>query len=282
MIESNLTELLERTGDRTNVGPPPIEAMRVGAARRRRRRTMALSLASAAAVVAAAVGTALIATPGMSRDDAPAATPAPAQLRLVGIGHAAIAVPVQWGTNESRCGTPQQDTDLIDDPSAALLCLAPRPIGVESVELASGKPARFDFHADETIEVGGVRAERQRTSCSVGTIGPRICLGTVFIPSLDVSFRAESSTNADEVDRILERIVIVPDRVGVPGFGLPRNGQRITGENYPDMLTEAGLVPKIQTKRSHAYVPGEILAVSPAPGTMLKPGATVTVTVTER
>lgn len=282
MIESELTELLDRAGERTNVGPPPIEAIHAGATRLRRRRTVAVSVASAAAVAAAAGGTALVASPGTSPEDSqlPAASPSmgvmPAGMRLVGLGHVAVAVPEQWGTNQVRCATPQQDTVVIDLGNIPA-CMAYRPAGVESVQVASGPPP-VDFHADETSEVDGVRAERQRTRCTA-TFGVTLCRGAVFIPSLGVWFRAESSTAAGEVDRLLERIQIVPDQVGVPEF---QTAPIRDAQKYADALTELGLEPKVRTGKSAGAPPGAILAVSPAPGTMLTPGETVTITVAER
>jgi hypothetical protein len=285
MIESKVTELLERAGERTNVGPPPIDAIRAGATRLRRRRTVALSVASAAAVVAAAGGTALVAIPGTSPEDSPLPAAStgtgvvPAGMRLVGLGHVAVAVPEEWGTNQIRCATPHKDTVVID-LGVIGLCAVPRPTGVESVELAGGTPPS-DFHADETFEVDGVRAERQRTRCTATFGGVTVCRGAVFLPSLGVWFRAESSTDAGEVDRLLERILIVPDRVGVPGFHTApiQDAKARSGQKYADALTELGLEPKIQTRKSPGPPPGEILAVSPAPGTMLTPGQTVTITV---
>lgn len=280
MIESELTERLERAGERINVWPPPIDAIRAGATRLRRRRTVAVSVASAAAVAAAAGGTALVAIPGTSPDTSPGGVPA--GMRLVGLGHVAVAVPEQWGTNQLRCATPQQDTVVIDLGSIPM-CLALRPAGVESVQVASGAPP-FDFHADETSEVDGVRAERQRTSCTAPFGGVTTCSGTVFLPSLGVWFRAESSTDAGEVDRLLERILIVPDRVGVPEFHTAplQDAQGRSGQKYAGALTELGLEPQIQTRKSAGAPTGAILAVSPAPGTMLMPGQTVTITVAER
>lgn len=286
MIESKLTELLERAGERTNVGPPPIDAMRAGAARLRRRRTAAVSVVSAAAVVAVIGGTALATRPGTTPETPPppaastSPAPAPAEMRLVGLGHAAIAVPAAWGTNQTHCFTPHKDTvNFRRDPH---LCAMPRPSGVESVDVIQGKPQVFDFAPDEIIEVDGVRAERRRTSCAEGSINRvTVCSGAVFIPSLDVLFWAESSTSAAEVDRILERVTIVRDRVGVPEFSGWTPDAR-TGAGYAAALTAAGLKPKIKPVKSPSYEPGEVLAVSPAPGTMLKPGATVTVTVTAK
>ncbi len=282
MIESKLTDLLERAGDRTTVGPPPIELMHARVARQRRRRTVAASVAAAVAVIAAAGGTALLVRPAPEESGVPIASPSvvPAQMRLVGFGHAAIAIPKDWGTNAASCGTPQTDTVIVD-LGHVNLCQSPRPAGVESVELAHGKPRLFNFHADETIEVDGVRAERQRTSCiTTGIDKVELCSGAVYVPSLDVAFRAESSTNADEVDRILERITIVPDRVGVPAYrGLPVDGKVPAAQKYAGMLRELGLKSTVQTIKSPSYVPSVLWKVSPLPGTMLPLGATVTLTV---
>lgn len=283
MIESELSELLERAGERTDVGPPPIEAMRAGAARRRRRRAAKLSAVGVAAAAVAMGGTTLIIGGLNSKSpSSPVAStrPGPAATRLVGIGHAAIAVPEEWGTNQSSCGTPQEDTVVID---LALdgFCQKARPKGVESVEVASGRPTRFDFHADETFDIDGVRAERQRTGCTAGPINHvTICSGAVFIPSLDVSFRAESTTNIGEVNRILAWIMVVPDQIGVPEPEVsgPDPATR-PGEKYAEKLTALGLKPKIRTSKFPSHIPGDILAVSPSPGTMLTSGTTVTVTV---
>ncbi|WP_371405029.1 PASTA domain-containing protein [Kribbella sp. NBC_00662] len=204
-------------------------------------------------------------------------------MRMVGFGHATITVPADWPTNRSQCGTPKQDTVLIDDPSAGLFCGAFRPAEVESVELYYGRP-RAEFRADETFEIGGVRAERQRTTCSISNYpkaNTTTCGGTVSIPSLKVWFRAESSTSAAEVDRMLSRIAIVPDRTGVPSFQALRvdlNGPK--GTAYAGVLRQLGLKTQFHTVKSPSYPAGLVLKVSPAPGTMLKPGAIVTVTVT--
>jgi len=109
-----------------------------------------------------------------------------------------------------------------------------------------------------------------------------VCSGAEFIPSLNVEIRAESSTSSGEVDRILERIMIVPDKVGVPEalYTEPDPAAR-PGEQYADRLTALGLKPNIQTRKSPGSIPGTILAVAPSPGTMLTPGATVSVTVAQ-
>jgi hypothetical protein len=209
------------------------------------------------------------------------ASPVPpaASMRLVGLGHAAIAVPDDWGTNVTRCGVPKKDTVVID-VGAVPACGTSRPKDVESVEVTQGKP-RFDFQADEFLAVDGVRAQRQATTCAPGGFGgPRVCVGTVHIPSMRVSFRAESSTSAAEVERILDRIRIVPDQVGVPGYQLiALDQQGRSGQKYIETLREAGLTTTVRTKKLPAVSPGYVLDVSPQPGTIVNPGAVVTVTL---
>lgn len=277
MNESKLTELLEQAGERTTVGPPPIEAMRAGATRRRRRRTAAISLAAAAAVVVAVGGTALLTAPGTNPEQTkpPVASQAPEQLRLVGLGHVAIAIPREWGTNQHRCGTPQRDTVMIN-LGAINLCLPPRPSGVESLQLGTGKPGKYDpkFSADEIFEIDGVRAERQRTTCT--KTGDLLCSGMVFVPSLSVWFQVESSTSAAEVDRVLQRIRVVPDLVGVPAV------DALDKQAYTDLLIAQGLRPEARIVKVSQNTLEQIIEVSPAAGTMVKPGSKVTFTVTER
>jgi hypothetical protein len=294
MNESQLTELLEQAGDRTTVGPPPIDAMRAGAARRRRRRTAVISLAAAVSVVAAVGGTALLVAPDSQK--VPAATNLPPTssssspttgvevgTRLVGLGHVAITVPQNWGTNQARCGTPTSDTVLVN-AWFVQLCLVPRPDGVESIELGEGEPGpafKFHFRAEELFEIDGVQAQRQRTTCTAGNPGgPPDCVGIVFLPSTGVWFRAESSTSAAEVDRILDRIVVLPSRVGVPEYaGAMSKGDGSSGQKYAGKLRALGLRVETKTAKAPGYTPGELLKVAPFPGTMLPDGATVTITV---
>lgn len=197
----------------------------------------------------------------------------------MGVGHAAIAVPRGWGTNATRCGVPQKHTVVID-VGAVDACATKRPEGVDSVAVTPGDRG-LDFEVDETGTVDGVSVERQATTCEGGGLGgSRVCSGTVYIPSMNVAFRAESSTSAAEVDRILERIQVVPDRIAVPGYqtvALDEQGK--SGEKYLQALRETGLTADIRTRRVPAVDPGYVLEVAPRPGTMLTPGAVVAVAV---
>lgn len=283
MTDQHLSELLERAADRVNTGAPPTAAIVQDAGRVRRRRTLTFALVSAAAVVVVAGGTTVLTNPGDNPGpQPPVASPSPAvpsaDQRLVGVGRVAIAVPQRWGTNDTQCGTPQRDTVVID-VGAIPMCLIPRPRGVDSIEITEGEP-RFDFTADETLTVDGVAAQRQATTCETGYGDSTVCHATVYFPSLEVSFRAESSTGPAQVDRILEGIQMVSDQVGVPGYQrIADNQQGNSGEKYLQALGEAGLASEVRTQKYPGIDAGYVLDVSPQPGEMVKPGSVVTVTV---
>jgi hypothetical protein len=279
MNEAQLTELLERAGEQTAVSPPPIDAMRAGATRRRRRRTAVFSAAGTALAVAGVIGGTTALTTG---PPAPVAstTPStkPVATRTVAIGAVTVTVPADWGTNEIKCGmTPERDTVIIDPSRVVLYCLAPRPDNVESVWLAR-KPA-VDFHADSAVTVGGLPAQRQTTRCKVADepFFNSECTGAVWIPTAEVWVQAESSGDAAEVDRLLKQIHLAIDSLGVPGF----RSAEIDGSatKYTAELKRAGFKWRIATKQDTGVRKGSVIAVSPAVGTLLDQGATVTVTV---
>ncbi|GAB3946605.1 hypothetical protein GCM10029976_074420 [Kribbella albertanoniae] len=281
MNESKLSELLEQAGERTPVSPPPIDAMRSGATRRRRRRTAVWSAAGTALAVAAVIGASTMLTNnGTSPLEQPpvaAATPTavvPEGLRLVGVGHTAIAVPKDWPPNQLKCGSPSKDTVIVD-PGPQPACFTPLPDGVESVQIDS-KPA-FEFKAEQTFELHGVQAQRQRTVCKTRETGNPVCAGAVLIPSRNVWIRAESSTSAAEVDKLLGQIWFVQDAIGVPGFR--SLDPETSTDKYLAVLRSAGFKGKVVTKADPGMPKGSLLAVSPAPGTMLPNGSPVTVTV---
>lgn len=207
---------------------------------------------------------------------------APDGTRWVGLVHAAIAVPQDWGTNRLRCGTPQHDTVIID-VSALDGCRTDWPRGVDSVLVSyvdpTADPETADPAAGEQIEIDGVTAIRQATACTKQSAEPRLCSGTVYVPSERVSFYATSASNAAGVDDVLRQIRILPDRVGVPGYQrLNLDEQGGATSAYLDALEWSGLRAEVRTKRAPAVPVGYVLDVSPRPGTLLRPGDVVTVT----
>ncbi|MFB6721985.1 PASTA domain-containing protein [Kribbella sp. NPDC056345] len=278
MNESKLSELLEQAGERTAVNPPPIDAMRSGATRRRRRRTAVWSAAGTAVAVAAVIGasTALTNNGATPLEQPPvAASPVPENLRLVGVGHTAIAVPKSWGTNQLKCGTPTKNTVIVD-PGPQGYCFLAQAAGIVSVRIGT-KPA-VEFRADETFQLNGVEAQRQRTVCTAWDADrPTTCTGAVLIPSRNVWIRAVSSAGDEAVGNALEQIWFVKDSIGVPGF---RSLDLETStDKYLAELRAAGFEWTIKTKVEPGAPKGSVLAVSPAPGTMVPNGSTLTLTL---
>lgn len=280
MTDDSPTDLLDPVAGEAPVTTRPASSPNTV----RRHGPLVATLAGSAAVVAVAVGSTGLSSSGGGQGAQPPATPptpvAPAaDVRLVGLDHAAIEVPQGWGTNATRCGVPQRDTVVID-VAVVDACYVARRRGVESVEITQGTP-RFDFVADKTFSLGdGVEARRQATRCEPGVDDTSICSGTVYVPSARVFFRAESSTGAGEVDRLLATIRIVPDRVGVPGHRtLALDEQGRSGQAYLDVLRDAGFTVTLRTRKVPDVAAGFVLGSSPPPGTMLDPGSEVTVTV---
>ncbi len=275
MNEAKLSELLEQAGERTAVSPPPIDAMRSGATRRRRRRTAVWSAAGTALAVAAVIGasTALTNNDAIPPQQPPvAANPVPEGMRLVGLGHVAIAVPKEWETNKTKCGTPMVDSVIVD-PGSVPYCFVKRPEGVDSVEIGPlpEKPAK------PNAEIDGVPVARQSLGCTLVGNAPNFCSASVQFPSLGFTVTAASYDKAMKPERFLEKIRMLPDLTGVPGF---RSQDLETSQaKYAAALKRYGLVPTVVSKKAPGVPKGWVTAVSPAPGTMVPNGSTVTVTI---
>ena len=297
MTDHDLSDLLDRLGDRAPVGAPPTAAMLAAATRARRRRTTWLAVGSTAAVLAATVGVAAVLNRPAEQvlpEPAPGVvTPTPVVTppgtRLVGLGHVAIAVPEDWGTNRLSCGTPQKDTVIIDQ---GFVCLAqfPRPKGVESVHVYPGWYGAYGERGKvetESFDLDGEPAERVTTICYHEFDDAALCRGAVYLREADATFVAESSSQdaRSKVAEILSWVRVVTDRVAVPGFqeaNINWYHQDISSaEHYRTALEMLGLQVEIvsrEPRMGESIHVGRILEVSPQPGTMLAPGSVVTVT----
>ncbi len=237
------------------------------------------ALAVVAGLVVVAIGSAAaVLWPDGSGGEAPPAISEsvvpPAGFEFVGVRHAAIAVPTDWGRNKLRCGIPVQDS-VVSEIRYVESCQASRPAGVESVGVWQGTPGSEE--ASNPVTIDGVPGEQAPTTCSRDDFGKgTTCTGWVHIPSLGVMIFADSSTDAAEVDRILARIRILPDRVGVPDpFA---KGERASEAAYLDKLKRAGLVARVETG-GRPVESGSVRDVSPPVGTMARLGDVVTVQV---
>lgn len=278
MTDRDLTDLLERLGERVEVSPPPLAAMTRAADGTRRRRTAWVVGSAAAAVVVVAAGTQIVGD-GMTdgRDPAPsspAARPVPDGMRLVGIGHAAIAVPEEWGRNHLGCGTPTKDTFALD-VGVIPACLIPRPAGVDAVWLHEDDA----FGRGEEIKIDGTPATRTPVTCSPGQNEGAVvtCSASVYVPSADVRFEASSSTSRERVDELLDEVRILDRRAGVPPYrGLTWD---MPFKAYAKRLREVGLEPVKVERRIQGPAAGMVIEASPPSGTVLPEGSEVRVVV---
>lgn len=299
MTDHDISELLDRLGERTTVSEPPTAVMLADAARLRRRRTTWVA-SLAAASVAVVLGGVALSTAGqddgsggreetpLTTSPSPSPTPVPEGMRLVGIGTIGIAVPEEWGTNRTRCGTPEHDTVVIDQ-GVVCAALFPRPDDVESIELSEGR--RFEFEEDgattTAFEQNGLTGQRIATTCGRGGIwGAGSCRSLVYLPAHDVTFIAESSSRdgREQVEAMLGWIQPLPaGQVAVRGITDVRyygpDRQKDAGTRYGELLQELGLRASYVEESRAAMTPGFILGVDPAPGTVVPLGTQVTVTV---
>lgn len=294
MTDHDLDELMERLGDRTPVGPPPLSAIRDDARRSSRRR---LVVAGLAAAVAVAGGTALVTGlggtgegPGERADVfAPDGSFVPPDgTRAVGLGHVVVTVPEVWGTNEVRCGAPVRDTVVLHAPFEQ--CLVTHAPATDTVELHEGPLESLDVEPGEPVEVDGHDAEATPVECRMPEAGEpapnvpgEVCTSYVYFSDVDTTVVVRSSREgaAERVRDMLGWVHWVEDQAGIPGFtvGNEDHIDGSAGRSYVTELEGLGLVVETVTERAPGVRPGNVAAVDPVPGTVVPVGSTVTVTV---
>jgi hypothetical protein len=288
MNDDDATRLLNQLAERVSVGPAPVEdVIRSGQKARvhRRRTTVFAVAASVALVLVGGIGIRQLLQPGghvaaVAGPDATAA-PAPAGTRLVGIGHAAIAVPEGWGTNQTMCGKPQANTVVIDQ-GVVPLCATTLPQTVSDVRLQvspdlSNSP---EFTIAAPITVDGVTAMKTSLRCtsegSLASHRSKLCTQSLWIEQEQAQFTV-TSPHADTVRRLLDSVRIDEGYVAVP-FTYNQASVR-DAQSFVEAAKSLGLQVQTRFDRASNSPAGWIVGVDPAVGSMLKPGATVQVTV---
>ena len=121
------------------------------------------------------------------------------------------------------------------------------------------------FTPSEDFDLDGVAAQRDTPACTPRA-GTEVCFGTVFLPSENVSFRAQAATT-QRVNEMLSWILISPDLVAVPGFAYANIDHQDddAGEHYRTDLRAAGLDVEVRTEPRPGFKAGYVLAVGPRP-----------------
>jgi hypothetical protein len=278
MNDNDLERLLEIAGSSVPVPPAPTRELVTAAGRRRAWRGWTLAAVSSVAAAVTVIGFAALNSP-------PIDTPsrqlplAPVQgTRLVGIGHVFVEVPDNWGTNRTRCGTPQRDTVVIDAPVTET-CYAPRPENVDSVSLDQGEPRNFQRR--ELIEIDGVTAEISDVKILETYPSNHVTyFRTVYFPTLNTSVSASSSGGARFVEDFIDDVRVDPSAVAVPGFmTVNLRAQDQSGDRYLQVLEDAGLRVEVIHVSDARWPDGFVTSVDPSVGSLTHPGDLITVSI---
>ncbi len=193
----------------------------------------------------------------------------------------AVEVPSAWGVNETRCGTPMNDTvDFRPHRGGDQRCLVPQhassltwaPLGYPRAagDIGAAKPVR---------DVAGLDVRRTPTTwnrCSPSSLPTLPCLsttlwhGAVVVPSLDVVIWVDSRDKAivreilDSVRPIPEGYTAVPDFTG------------LFDDKATPLAEQAGLVWKSACPTGAVCDMSSIEATVPAAGTVVPLGTIVT------
>lgn len=266
------------------LGAPPVDTLLTAGqvARRRRRRT---AVAGTVAVTVLVIGGGAVAgqlvgiADESTREDvatADALEP-PAGTRLVGLGRVAVAVPDDWDANAASCNTPLRDTYYFPHPQDCQSAVQPE---VSSIAISTGQdagttPLLPDIQRDGTV--GGHDVLSSGVICTPQRGEP--CFEVFGIRDLDVWFtvrvpRGESA--ADTIEAIRDSLTVLPGGYTTVPF-VPYG----TEAQVAEATEEAGLsvdVEYIDCPDTGLCVDG-VSDISPAVGTALTTGSTVTVTV---
>ncbi|NYG60548.1 hypothetical protein BJ980_003471 [Nocardioides daedukensis] len=230
--------------------------------------------------------------PGKDKTDGTETLDIPDGKQLVASGRFAFTVPQDWGMNTTECGTPSVNTVLMPVGLGERLCKFYRQPGVQTVEFGSGL-SRAGIENPERVQVDGNQARREEIQCDPleGTPGAVLCSGGLYFIDDQVTLRAASSHTVEatarlQVEQLLSGVSVLPDGwAGVPGLDDANNHpDGKPTERYRDALEDLGFEVAIRTITegfTTGAKEGTIVEVSPAPGSVLRKGEQVTMTVTK-
>lgn len=294
MTGDRIIEELVRLTDSYQPNPPPIDTLIIDGSRKRRRRaTLAITGVAAAAVVIIGTGAALTNQTGSPHPDPSTqgpTDPTPQNTRLVGVGHAAIDVPRSWSTNHTACGTPTDDTVIINVTIVPSCAIFPRP-RVSSVDVVfrDRRPGYPDFTHAETVNIDGVDAFRTPLDCTNVTsrrvrhgsdpAPERVCTQATWIPEESALFIA-TTPQPETTQELIDTVHIDPSYAAVPKSNLIATPKEAVA-TFTRNAQALGLRVVVKTQDQPRFDPGSILGVSPATGTVLPVGSTIHLTLAE-
>ena len=212
-----------------------------------------------------------------------------------------MAVPDWWTTGETRCSAPVEDTVYFDKAATTACLNAPAPAAVREVSALAVLDADSGYGemlVREMAAIGEVDGHEvvERENCEEWFDG--VCRRLFAVPSEGVVFAVTIAEEGDgDYDTIRDSLRILPDNLTtVPlatreGWTPAWGAEPKVTDALVDQLKDAGLSVETKTVErpsnddggDYASFPeGSLLDVSPALGSVIAVGGTVTVTVSGR
>ncbi|MGH3508606.1 MAG: sigma-70 family RNA polymerase sigma factor [Nocardioidaceae bacterium] len=257
---------------RREVSPPPelVSDARRGVTRHR---VGASLVALAAAVLVAGLVWQL---PGRV-ETGPSPGPGPVKpptSRVVGMGRLAVVVPASWGTNNVRCGVAIAATVVFDSERPAEPCSYVGAVAA-SVHFVSSTSVHAVPFLKAATSVRALDGFALLTSPLSTSGQPRMFSQAVVLPANQVLMWVQARSRA-VVRRIVGSVRIVePNHVAIP-----------FDANGPAQATRAEIggtgLRVVQDEVPSSLAPGSLVGTSPAVGTVVPVGSTVTVLISTR
>ena len=299
-----MDQQLRELWDRIDTGHPPVAALVTEGERSKRRRRHWMAGGMAATLIVAVVAGGAIVDAVNDKDagvaDAVAQFPAPPEgMRWVGLGQVVVAVPDWWTTGETQCLEPVEDTVYFDQGAVADCQDPPSPATVREVsalavlDATTGYGEYITRSMDPLTEVDG-HAVLERAECEEWFKG--VCRHLFAVPSEGVTFAVTVTDDGGATyEDIRDSLRILPDDLTtVPlattdGWTPTWGAEPVATDALVAALENAGLeveIEKVERPDDDAgggdyvsFPAGSLLDVSPALGSLIEVGGTVTVTV---
>lgn len=247
-------------------------------------------------VAASAPGHRPSASVGVAADPEPALDRrVPQGYRLVGHGRLGLAVPAEWATDATYCGTPTEDTVIDPQGGTCLALIWPPPADVTSVALGSGGDAVRVGMSGPVLQRGPTRCSVDHTT-AVPPVDPSTGERMLVRCSATVTDGAESALTvsstigdpevaAAAVDRLADAVFLLADDEVVVPSRFEGDWMRFGDDDmthYRGRLEAAGLEVDVVDVPRPSPDALNFVAVEPAVSTVLPRGATVRLEVAEQ
>lgn len=268
----------------------------VTAARRPRWQVVAV-VAAILAVIGGAAAVRLLVADEPADSAAPFGAP-PEGMRWVGMSGVVLAVPQWWTTGETQCHAPVEDT-VYFDPAATVDCTDPdydqAVDEVSALAILDGTQGYGELVTRDMAPVGTVDGHEVLEAEDCEGWFDSVCRRMFAVPAKGVVFAVTIADEGDgSYDAIRDSLRVLPDDLTTvpiavhddwtPSWGAdPQAADALVDEIRKAGLEVEVVTPEPRTgddRALHAELPpGSFLDASPALGSVIEKGGTVTVTV---